>query len=474
MNRRFNLAAAGLATLGLVYFVLHPAFAFGRIPQMKLLFLSLFQRPPPPIAATWASIATHLHLRAVLYATLALALCALHWCAFRAASRASPNRAPWIAIGFAGASLIFVIGLPIHSTDVFTYLATAEITDVQELDPYTARPRETQNLASPGHNVFPGSRHASIYGPLATRLFSWLYLPTLGVAWNLVLWKAFLAGLMGLAIGVLWDCWKLQGRTPEQRLALLVMLAWSPLVLSEVALHGHVDTLAVILVALGAHQFLRGRETLGLILIAATISVKISFAVLLPAILARAVLGAPTLPRGLLRATLVLVGAIAFSGLWLFLGRPYGNPLSAVLEIGGTSVNSLTFVIKRWLPQDARHLVVPIMRLALCVFLAFRLRSLRDRDAFFPRLTRDYVLYLTVFGQLFYQWYVLPALALGSLSSRERQLKAIAWLAAAALVVLPTVRLVALRDTLWWLVQLPLVLVPATVLLLAPERRNAS
>lgn len=474
-DRQFLAAGFLLAALGLLYFVMHPAFAYTLVGRARLVgLLQQIGDLPPKLTAMWVHLGTSTGAQMAAYAAIIGLACGAHMIALRAARRKSSSRAAGVVVGFAIASTVLVAGLPIHSVDVFTYLSIAEIAD-RGLDPYAEAPIQHRNLSATQYGPRLGASHPSLYGPLATRLFAWLFSPGRELWINLVLWKFVVSGLVGLTVFLLWDCWRTLGRSAPERLALLVMVAWSPLLLSEGALHGHVDAIVAVFLALGLGQFLRGRETVGLMLLAAAISVKMSFVMLWPVILARAVIGAPTVGRGLARAAIVASGAVIFSALWLFPEPSFGDPVAPIRHIGGWSQNSLAHVLKKVLPgaSGPASYVAPAMTGLMLAVFCFRLRAVRDRAVFVRRLSRDYLLYLTIFGQLFHQWYVLPALVLASVSDDSRHRSATLWLAAASLILLPVRRLGPRLGLPGDALQFAIILLPAAILLLTPERRGS-
>jgi hypothetical protein len=320
------------------------------------------------------------------------------------------------------------------------------------------------------------SMHPSIYGSLATRAFSWLFFPGRELWINVLAWKGLVAGLLGLTALLLWDCGRALGRCSRERLALLVMFAWSPSVLSEGPLRGHVDAMVAFLLALGLRQFLRNQETIGLAILASAISVKLSLFLLWPAILARAIFGAPTPRQGIVRSILVACSAALFYAVWFLPSPTFGSPIPALDMVRLWTSNSLAHVLTG-LVRDAggpSGLVTKAMTGAMFVVFAFGLPAVRDRSAFLRRLARDYLLYLTIFGQLFYEWYVLPALVLVSVSDSIRLRTAALWLGAASLILLPAGRLLDAGGPAYESLKLLFMLLPAAVLVLLPDRKTST
>ncbi|MFN8177351.1 MAG: hypothetical protein U0167_05455 [bacterium] len=468
-ERAFLLAGAALGGVGAAFFVLHPGFVLWRDDLALLLRLHpIYAGAPPGLRALWQRLATTPAAGLSLYAALVLALCGLQWAARRAARHAREAVVvPTVAAGFAIAATALVAGLPVRSTDIFAYLSIGQLTR-EGLNPWVERPSDHPELSGRGFGA--AVAHGSLYGPLATRLFALLDVGG-GSVWGFLLaWRAFLALLLALTVWLLHDSARLLGRAPPERMDLLVMLAWSPLLLFEGVWNGHVDAVAACLIALGLRQVLRGRELPGLFLLASVIAVKVSYAVLWPAILARAFLGAPTRRKGILRALVVAGGAALFYAAWLLpdaLSWSHWQPLG---QVGGWVRNSFASALRTALrPLGLAGIVVPILSATFAVVLALGLRSVADREGFFRRLARDYLLYLLVFGPFFFPWYVMPALPLVAVQGRAR-LRSVALLLAATSLATPPSG--ALFD-LWR--GIPVVLyalrsLPATILFFLPDR----
>lgn len=471
-NRRFLAAAACFWALAAGFLVLHPGFAFGRLTLHRMLELNgIWSHAPAGARHLWERMVMDPRPRIVVYAVLVLGMAALQWAARRAARGATLPVAPIVAVSFALASLVFMTCLPVGSTDIFSYLTIAELADDLGLNPYEAHPDDHREL--PSLHYGPAVKHGSIYGPFATRLFSLLYVPGLGVQGFLLLWRAFVALVAGLTLWLSWDTWKALGRAPPERRALLVAVAWSPVVLFDVALNGHVDVLASLLFALGLREVARGRETVGLSVLASAIAVKATFVVLWPVVLARAFFTGRTTSRGLVRMLVVVVAATAFYAAWLLPDRLSWSHLTPLFELKNWTRHTFSSVLR----DTARPFGVlgPVLLALKLVFAFVLLRGLRvvaEREAFFRRLTRDYMLYLLVFGPFFYSWYLLPAFVLAGTSEPERPRSIILLLAATSLVVIPGLQMSYYHAPSQPTVIYLLTLFPATILYFLPERRR--
>ncbi|MFN8177350.1 MAG: hypothetical protein U0167_05450 [bacterium] len=466
----FVASAAGLGILAAVFYALHPGFALGPFAARCFLEQSrVLWSAPEAARELWITLSEDPVASAFVYGPLVLAMALLHWVARRAARQVTFPVGPVVALGFAIAAALSAIAVPVHSADIFDYLAIAELRSDLGLSPYVEPPTR--------HPDLPALRccgllvdHGSIYGSAATRLFSLLYFRSLGVAGFLVVWRAFLAILLGATLLLLDRCWRVLGRAGPERRALLVTLAWSPLVLLAGVMHGHVDVIAGFLVAAGCLQVARGREMAGLVLLAATVCVKVSFVVLLPAILARAFFTAGSPRHGLFRAAGVVAAVVVLYAAFLLPHDLSWSFLGPLARVQGWSRNSLAQAVRVAVrPLGWAGVVVPISRVALVVFLGIGLRAVRDREGFFRRLARDYVVYVVVFSQFFYEWYLLAALVLVVVADDRRLQNVVLLLAATSLAIIHATEM-AHVNVPWLTFALYAVLqFPATVLLLLPR-----
>jgi hypothetical protein len=185
-------------------------------------------------------------------------------------------------------------------------------------------------------------------------------------------------------------------------------------------------------------------------------------------------MGAPTRRQGLARAAIVVAGAAAFTAVWLLPEPSFGNPIAPMMQISRWSQNSLAHLLKRLLLKGSGldRYVVPIFTVGMAVVFSRNLGWTRDRATFLQRLSRDYLLYLTIFGQLFHPWYVVPALVLSSVSDNSRHRTATLWLAGASLALIRARQMLPVFSPAGQAVQFATVLLPAAILLLAPRSRR--
>lgn len=166
-------------------------------------FVGAFAHWPPELAADWVDQGRLLHL--VLTGVMGLLFLAL---AARLAQRPESLAPRSIARYAALVSLLFVVGMPYLSPDVFFYIGTGWVEAHHGLSPYRAPPASVPGFAGDEMfaNIFPGfTGGTSSYGPLFQKIAA-------GIAWlsggheklALALHKAAHLGLHAVASAVVW------------------------------------------------------------------------------------------------------------------------------------------------------------------------------------------------------------------------------------------------------------------------------
>jgi hypothetical protein len=152
----------------------------------------------------------------------------------------------------AGLHVLFLLGPPLLSQDVFSYIAYARLGVEHGLSPYTHSP-----IDIPGDAVFgfAGSKDAvSVYGPAFTLLT--YPLAPLGVPAAYWVLKVVAAAASLGVVALVWRTAELLRRDPVWP-ALFVGL--SPLVLVHVVSAAHNEALVVLLTMAGVYAFVRGQ-----------------------------------------------------------------------------------------------------------------------------------------------------------------------------------------------------------------------
>jgi alpha-1,6-mannosyltransferase len=190
-----------------------------------------------------------------------------------ALSDAIPTRRALVAI--ASLHLIFLLGPPLLSTDVFNYVEYGRLGALHGLNPYTHPP-----AAIPGDPAFPfiGWRDAtSVYGPIFT-LGTYATAP-LGVGGALWALKTMTVAASLGCVALVWKGARLLGRSPVEA---AMFFGLNPLLLVYAVGGVHNDLLMMVLALGGIVFVLGGREASGGLAAVAGAAVKTSSALLLP------------------------------------------------------------------------------------------------------------------------------------------------------------------------------------------------
>ncbi|MGK2879083.1 MAG: glycosyltransferase family 87 protein [Solirubrobacterales bacterium] len=230
-------------------------------------------------------------------------------------------RASWLLWSVIGLHVVFLLGPPLLSQDVFSYIAYARLGVEHGLNPYAFRPFDI-----PGDPVFgfAGSKDAvDVYGPyftLFTYPLAWVGVPA--AFWTLkVIATAASVGLVLLVRSI-------AERVGADSARAIAIVGLSPATLVHVVGGGHNEALTMLIVFGGIAFALSRedgtREAGGGFISALAIGVKASAAVPLVFMLAAA--------RRKLAMFLAIVGAAALTA------------LTGVIAFGGDALNSLNLI----------------------------------------------------------------------------------------------------------------------------------
>ncbi|HYG10764.1 MAG TPA: glycosyltransferase family 87 protein [Pyrinomonadaceae bacterium] len=219
-------------------------------------------------------------LQIVWFIKIALAQCALYalaaWLVWRAGARRSTLLLVIVFAALFRLSVLFAP--PFLSDDVYRYVWDGRV-QAAGINPYRHVPAADELRFLRDADVYPNINRRdyapTIYPPLAQMIFYLATRVSERVVWMkavMVLFEA--AGLYALA--VLLASFKL----PRQR---VLLAAWHPLAVWEIASSGHLDALVICLVALALLAHREGRESLTGALLAGAVLVKLFPLVLLPA-----------------------------------------------------------------------------------------------------------------------------------------------------------------------------------------------
>ena len=187
----------------------------------------------------------------------------------------------WIAAYAVLFRLIGFLGQPIYEDDFYRYLWDGR-TFALTGNPYKHAPAAAfgdDSVPPPFEEIlsrinFP--ELPTIYGPVCELVFLLSYWISPGELWPMKL--LFLAADLGL----LWVLWKLLGPA-----AGLVLYAWSPLLLKEIAFTSHTDVLAAFLLFAGMERMAARRHGFGAGLFGLAVAARFFVILLIPALLWR-------------------------------------------------------------------------------------------------------------------------------------------------------------------------------------------
>jgi len=326
---------------------------------------------------------------------------------------------PWAIV----THLCLLPALPLHSTDLYSYLAFGELA-ARGFDPQVATSSALGH--SPVMSLHNWPNTPSVYGPVANA--SMALIGNVGAWFGSPLWAAGIAyklfmGLLDVASVLLIYDVAVRANTPESTKG-FVLFALNPLAW-QIAAEGHNDGLIVFFGALYVWSLRRNREVLGVVALVLGTLAKF---VLLP-VLGFHVWAAlkRSFPRGLAVGTLalallVLAYVVTWSGwdvelhTWsrMFSGvAPYGLSLAAFIvksltRLGAPlEVQTWVFAICVW---TSRALIIGVMLLAL-----WRMRSI---DNVFEA---GFLLYLTILSTaaLHAPWYMVWLLPFAAVQVHE-------------------------------------------------------
>jgi alpha-1,6-mannosyltransferase len=181
----------------------------------------------------------------------------------------------WLVGAIAVLHVVFMLGPPLLSSDIFSYLTYARLGTVHHLDPYVSTP------ATRPHDViypFVHWRHTvSVYGPLYT-LASYS-LGHLAPADALALLKVSTAAA---SLGCVALVWNIAGRLGRSQKAAIAIFGLNPVLLVWTVGGGHNDLL-MLAGMLGAFALVvAGRSTLGGAALASAVAIKASAGLAIP------------------------------------------------------------------------------------------------------------------------------------------------------------------------------------------------
>ncbi|MFO0562097.1 MAG: glycosyltransferase family 87 protein [Polyangiales bacterium] len=352
----------------------------------------------PVGARAWPYIALH--------TGMALAQLALAWRLAR--SNIDPrirDGVLWAAIA-ARVALVFVSSFT--TTDVSRYVWDGAVV-LSGHDPFALAPDAGELASLRARWPLPEDHHDVVgcYPPLAEALFAVCALA--GPALATLAWKSLVALVSALSARSLWRACE----TPAQR-ALATLWLFHPLVLFEGGVGAHLDVLtgACVLWALLAME--RDAHDRAALFLGAAVALKITPLILCAALWPRA--------RARVRwALLCAVIPAVTIGAPVAMGAAFPGSLPLVAQHWSFGAPLWSALYARWPTSDS--MIRPALALAgaLWVFAQW----LRPR-ASHSEIARDALLGYALTNPTLYPWYLLPALAAGSLA-RARNGGAVLW-----------------------------------------------
>ena len=251
--RQLALVGAALLLLTLAGLALHQPGDLGvGTPERKDLFVALL------------AVAASLYLYAA----------SLVW------RRTLPARGVWLVLGVAATVRLCVLfAPPILSTDIFRYVWDGRV-QAAGINPYLYVPSDPALAALRDDDVYPRINRIdsarTIYAPTAELMFA-----AIGrIAPGVLATKAAMVGFEALAVLCLLRLLAM-ARLPASR---VLIYAWNPLVIWAFAGNGHVDAVAIGLLALAMLLRARGRDGVAGAVFAACVLVKFLPFVVAPAL----------------------------------------------------------------------------------------------------------------------------------------------------------------------------------------------
>jgi hypothetical protein len=410
----------------------HSAIRFGALAAVwicsGLIYYAIFVGPyglADRIATPQYSFAAEANREAGIAARFAggfLLLFALYAVAYRICRNWQSRRAiAFVLIGGAGLALLLMPAYPIGANDVFEYLSQGELLARFGLNPMVHTLSEVPDLTWPRHIIWLD--YVSYYGPI----WSWIEagivkvvgtvdLVRLVMAFKLVAVMAYLA-ICSLIVRVLKD------RSPRQVLTGLLIFAWNPLVLFEVAVNAHNDVLVGLFIVAGVWFWQQQRLLAMFAMLTLAPLIKAPAAVVLPLFMMAAWRSQPADGRRRLIVRGSSVIAAVAAGAYLSLPEGLAG-LTNLPRLGGLYTDSVATLIKLSVQLIAPEAIAAGAALVIClgVLGRYTIRQLRainqTPDQVVVRAFNTLLLLLLFSIPWFQPWYWLWVLPLAAIYPR--------------------------------------------------------
>ena len=324
-------------------------------------------------------------------------------------------RARWLIATVVVVHVVFLLGPPLLSSDVFGYLDWARMGVLHGLSPYSTQAASV--VSDPVYGFVRWHTLTSPYGPLFT-LATYALVP-LGLAGSLWALKLIVTvSSLGCA-ALIWRCARALGRSPQTALALYGL---NPAVLVYTLGGFHNDAIMMVMVMGAVSLAITGRERAGAVMGALAVAVKSSAGLVMPFL----ILGTSDRRRALVTALAAGTAVLAVA-LLAFGGQAFG-----FINILGTqqtlnSGSSVPAQLGAWFGWEGSPTPVRIVASALGVgAIAFFLaRAWRGAD--WIEQAAWATLSLMVTSSWLLAWYIIWLVPLAALArSRALRLGAVA------------------------------------------------
>lgn len=422
-TRRAAWAYAGgsLLVYGVILAV-HPAFRvirnFRFLELTEWTSAALWRPPRHGLARVWHYLQDHPHERAWLFGGVLAALFLLYALSIRRARRGRGLSVRAATLWFLALSAPLLAALPVLSTDSLAYIVTGEVAD-QGLNPYAVDLAEQPFDAA---RYLVRVHHGSLYGPMVTRLFQLLNFEGPPLFLKLLVFRTFMVLALVACIPLLAGALRACGHGESEVSARVLAFAFSPLILIEGAMSGHLDVLIALLVTGGLFLLSRGHVFWGLALAASAVAVKAICLIMAPALLAFAYFGAGGGLPGIRRVVGLAVWMAAAYFAWLLPDWTGSNPLEPLANVDHLSCNSLIYSLQlatRGSEVQPAH-VRWIFHTLFGIVLLWGVWNIRTSECLIARLSRDWLIFLLFFVPWLHPWYLIPAFSPALLSHRRR------------------------------------------------------
>lgn len=248
----------------------------GSATRSELLLPSSLRPLPDWLAGPLDGIGASLGLAALIVVFLVL------FASYAVAARTAHRLSPRVLLGAILALHAMVLfAPPLFSSDVFSYAAYARIGTVFGGNPYLHGPGAFPLQALHPLIGVQWIDTPTVYGPLFTAL-SYLLVP-LGIAANVLAYKAVAAASSLALIALVWRAARLRGIDPAKAAGLVGL---NPVIVLFGVGGGHNDLLMLAILVAGLYVLLQRREVSGGALMVAATAVKLTAGLLLPFALA--------------------------------------------------------------------------------------------------------------------------------------------------------------------------------------------